>query len=119
MTLCPARFGAFRLSMLLASVLALLVVTFGSASFDVYRPIAPPTSNWTEVPTEELTHHGSTIKVAALSRTDRIRERAGLRGSVVPPALRVTPVASPLRPIAALRVRPTDVPGAAPLPLRC
>ncbi len=119
MTLCPPRFGVFRLSTLLASVLALLVVTFGSASVDVYRPIAPPSSNWTEVPTEELTQHGATVKAAAVSRTERGRERSAPGRAVVPPALRVVVVASSLRPPASRQLRPMDFAGAAPRPLRC
>jgi hypothetical protein len=120
MTLCPPRFGTFRLSTLLASVLALLVVTFGSASLDVYRPIAPPTSTWTEVPTEELTHHGnSALKVAAVSRAERTRERPVTLRSVVPVALQQPVLAVVTRPVAALRLRPTDFAGVAPRPLRC
>jgi hypothetical protein len=120
MTLCPARFGWFRLSTLVASVLALLVVTFGSASFDVYRPIAPPTSTWTEVPTEELTQHGSSaLKAAALSRAERPRERSPLVRTVAPAALQQTRPRVVLRPVVALRVVGTDFAGAAPRPLRC
>jgi hypothetical protein len=115
----PVRSSGPRLITLALSVLALLLLTFGSASVDAYVPLAVPGSNATEVPTEEVAHQGASMHVATATRAELARARAatgrGVHARIAAPrASRRAPLPASARWVTA----PPRPPGSAPTPLR-
>lgn len=123
MSLLPPRRATLRLWTLLASVLALLLLTFGSTSVDVYRPVVVTATNMAEIPTEELAHETVSPKATSASRLQMSRRRQATGSSIY-----VVAAACPLadRSRRADRARPVDrafapprPSGSAPTPRRC
>jgi hypothetical protein len=115
--LAPA--SATRLITLTLSVLALLLLTFGSASVDVYVPLAAPGSNVTEVPTEELAHQGTSVHVATARRAELARVRAATGREVYARvAAGLVSRRAPVPASALWVTAPPRPPGSAPTPLR-
>lgn len=111
--------SAPRLITLTLSVLALLLLTFGSASVDAYVPLSVPGSNVTEVPTEEVGQHGTSVHAAAATRAELARARAATGRGVYARLAAPTASRRSRPPASAHRVTaPPHPPGRAPTPLR-
>jgi hypothetical protein len=123
MSLLPPRLRLLRLWTLVASVLALLLLTFGSVSVDVYRPVATTSTNMAEIPTEELAHETVSPKATASTRLQMTRRRSATGNAMyVVAAAHPATAARRLRclpPAAAQTVTPSRHSSRAPVPLRC
>jgi hypothetical protein len=122
MSLLP-RLATLRLGTLFVSVLALLLLTFGSTSVDVYRPVVATASNMAEVPTEEVAHETVSSKATSTLRVQLARRRnaSGSRVFIVAAARPLADRArraSAARPVDRTYVAPRPS-GSAPTPQRC
>ncbi len=123
MRFLPPRFSTLRLWTLLASVLTLLLLTFGSVSVDVYRPIVVTPSNMTEIPTEEQAHQTVAPKATTSARLELARRRLAAGSAVfvvaaARPATESSRRSHSLAPVSRAFAPPRP-PGSAPVPLRC
>ena len=117
------RLRTLRLGTLFASVLALLLLTFGSTSVDVYRPVVVTATNMAEIPTEELAHETVSPKATSASRLQMSRRRAAAGSSVFVVAAACPMADRAQRSVLARPVTRTYSPprpsGSAPTPRRC